>query len=566
MAKPNPAARDALLEASQRLMLAQGYLGTSIDQVCQAAGLTKGALLHYFGTKEELAGATLVSGLVTNQYGLRGRPIAPAKPPGTVRIAFVGASTTVGFHYFAYSYPEYVEYWLNRYARASKLAIQFEVLNAGREGIGSPDIAAIVNQELLPLDPDLTVYYEGSNQFLLAGQLLVPWMAPRERLDPKDEIVRSHVPEWLRRRSVLAAAVDRSLNGFHAAGEPRKPAYRMVWPAGIDERNPDPHHPDLPLSLSSIVGDLESIRRDMDSVGGESSVCSFEWLVRDSLMLSPMRHEGIYRHLNTFLWPLRYADARRLARGFAAEQPRGLGRRHRQPGQRRSLHRDLEGGHAARPRRASRHTPLRFGPGRQLPARARRSGTPVVTGHARHRPGLDRHEAAQAAQLRRAARSLHGLRAECPRRPAPPAGLAFDGGLPGAPGDPPLRHARRARRSRFSAARDGRARRAACRPRQHGPARPPLPRVRQCQRDPQGRLRFLHRVRVCRAVRMKGWRSARLPIAQENVSVISDLYHVPIFEKLPVLGERASVAPVVALTWSMATYFQAPVAGSCWYW
>ena len=57
-----------------------------------------------------------------------------------------------------------------------------------------------------------------------------------------------------------------------------------------------------------------------------------------------------------------------------------------------------------------------------------------------------------------------------------------------------------------------------------------------------------------------------LPAAQENVSVINDRYQVPIFEKLPVLGERASVAPVAALTWSMATYFQAPEAGSCWYW
>ena len=35
---------------------------------------------------------------------------------------------------------------------------------------------------------------------------------------------------------------------------------------------------------------------------------------------------------------------------------------------------------------------------------------------------------------------------------------------------------------------------------------------------------------------------------QENVSVISDLYQVPIFEKLPVLGARASVAPVAPLT------------------
>jgi hypothetical protein len=59
---------------------------------------------------------------------------------------------------------------------------------------------------------------------------------------------------------------------------------------------------------------------------------------------------------------------------------------------------------------------------------------------------------------------------------------------------------------------------------------------------------------------------ALLSSAQENVSVINDLYQVPIFEKLPVLGERASVAPVAALTWSIATYFQVPEAGSCWYW
>jgi len=59
MAKPNPAARDALLEATQRLMLAQGFVGTSLDQVCAAAGMTKGALLHYFGTKDDLGVAAL---------------------------------------------------------------------------------------------------------------------------------------------------------------------------------------------------------------------------------------------------------------------------------------------------------------------------------------------------------------------------------------------------------------------------------------------------------------------------------------------------------------------------
>lgn len=59
MAKPNPAARDALVEAARRLMLSRGFVGTSLDQVCAATGLTKGALLHYFGTKDELGLAAL---------------------------------------------------------------------------------------------------------------------------------------------------------------------------------------------------------------------------------------------------------------------------------------------------------------------------------------------------------------------------------------------------------------------------------------------------------------------------------------------------------------------------
>ena len=45
--------------------------------------------------------------------------------------------------------------------------VRFEVLNAGRESIISTDTAAIVRTEVLPLKPDLVVYYEGGNQFEL---------------------------------------------------------------------------------------------------------------------------------------------------------------------------------------------------------------------------------------------------------------------------------------------------------------------------------------------------------------------------------------------------------------
>src|SRR5262245_14612991 len=43
-----------LLDAAQELMLAKGYTATSVDEICAAAGLTKGSFFHYFEGKEHL--------------------------------------------------------------------------------------------------------------------------------------------------------------------------------------------------------------------------------------------------------------------------------------------------------------------------------------------------------------------------------------------------------------------------------------------------------------------------------------------------------------------------------
>src|SRR5215510_11420793 len=112
-----------------------------------------------------LAGVATPYGLVTNRLGFRGHEISPDKPDHVVRIAFVGASTTVGNHSYPFSYPELIEPWLNLWAQANAPGVRFEIVNAGREGILSSDIAAIVRQDVAPLEPDLIVYYEGANQF-----------------------------------------------------------------------------------------------------------------------------------------------------------------------------------------------------------------------------------------------------------------------------------------------------------------------------------------------------------------------------------------------------------------
>jgi TetR/AcrR family transcriptional repressor of nem operon len=44
-----------LLDAALRVIRAKGYTATRIEDVCEAAGLTKGSFFHHFKSKEELA-------------------------------------------------------------------------------------------------------------------------------------------------------------------------------------------------------------------------------------------------------------------------------------------------------------------------------------------------------------------------------------------------------------------------------------------------------------------------------------------------------------------------------
>ncbi len=49
-----PGARVRLLDAAVALIRAQGFAATSVDQLCKAAGVTKGAFFHHFPSKEAL--------------------------------------------------------------------------------------------------------------------------------------------------------------------------------------------------------------------------------------------------------------------------------------------------------------------------------------------------------------------------------------------------------------------------------------------------------------------------------------------------------------------------------
>jgi TetR/AcrR family transcriptional repressor of nem operon len=55
-----PETKRKLVDAGVTLMRTKGFNATSVDDVCQGAGVTKGAFFHYFKSKEDLAKAALV--------------------------------------------------------------------------------------------------------------------------------------------------------------------------------------------------------------------------------------------------------------------------------------------------------------------------------------------------------------------------------------------------------------------------------------------------------------------------------------------------------------------------
>jgi hypothetical protein len=252
-----------------------------------------------------LSEATYPSGLRTNVFGWRGPDIAVTKPPGTVRIAFVGASTTIGPHDAPMSYPELVGVWLNRWAETHHPGISFEVINAGREGVNSKSIQAIVRKELLPVEPDLVVYYEGSNQFWPADFIWTP-LPPRSR-------VSGPQPSTLASYSAIARRVERVVRRAVAPGfEPPKPPLIVNWPHDLDERDPDLTHPHLPIELPHILADLELMRGGLEQGGADLVMTSFVWLVHPGLVLDPGRDAMLYDYLNISYWPYTYAHMRRF--------------------------------------------------------------------------------------------------------------------------------------------------------------------------------------------------------------------------------------------------------------
>lgn len=76
---PRGEARARLIEAARTLVRHRGFAATSVDDLCAAAGVTKGAFFHHFASKEALGVAliddwTLTTGAMFAQHPYNARP------------------------------------------------------------------------------------------------------------------------------------------------------------------------------------------------------------------------------------------------------------------------------------------------------------------------------------------------------------------------------------------------------------------------------------------------------------------------------------------------------------
>jgi len=82
-------ARGKLLAAGTRLFVAKGFGGTRVDEVCRAAGVSKGSFYHFFESKEDLALAVLDDFYERSREGLGGGSYVHQKDPVKRALGFV---------------------------------------------------------------------------------------------------------------------------------------------------------------------------------------------------------------------------------------------------------------------------------------------------------------------------------------------------------------------------------------------------------------------------------------------------------------------------------------------
>jgi lysophospholipase L1-like esterase len=189
-----------------------------------------------------------------NSLGFRGEEFARAKPIGTYRIVCLGASTT--FSAEASSNDAVWTHQLQEKLRREYPDRRIEVINAAVGGYVADDNLRNLRHRVLPLDPDLVIYYEANNDIVRDTREL----AIREGLIDADGARQSGWSYALSRLSLLFDFTYKNLAIFarsHDTGRKRVDRVPANLPdrfiGVLDQMRQELSARHIPLVLSTFI-------------------------------------------------------------------------------------------------------------------------------------------------------------------------------------------------------------------------------------------------------------------------------------------------------------------------
>jgi len=191
-----------------------------------------------------------------NSLGFRGDEFNREKPANTVRVACLGASTTFCAEVSSnhHTWP----YLLQERLRKAYPGVNIEVVNAALGGYVSEDNLKNLRHRVMPLDPDLVLYYEANNEIVHDTQLL----AAREGLLRADGARQSPLVTSLSKYSLMFDLAYKNLaimiRSRAASGDAKKldrvpadlPAHFI---SVLDQMRADLAAKDVPFVLSTFI-------------------------------------------------------------------------------------------------------------------------------------------------------------------------------------------------------------------------------------------------------------------------------------------------------------------------
>ena len=230
----------------------------------------------------------------SNSWGFRGPEFTPDKPAGIIRIVCLGASTTEGSQEDDQTWPHYLQQDLSRGYPNRRI----EVINAGHHAYNIDDLRALLEMRVLPLNPDIVIFYEAANNINLPDFVRPPlscawgtcWL--------------QNYPAWYRWLYLHSAVF---LRLWHD---------RLGWGALVPP--PMPHgFGDTPPQTNEVKyrNVLGQVVRETLEHGSRIVLSSFITVAHEGLTVTRAENPGMFDNLYKYDYPL---TAGELAQAYAA--------------------------------------------------------------------------------------------------------------------------------------------------------------------------------------------------------------------------------------------------------